>query len=249
MPGACCNMSDLQIGNTIVEYNLKYTNRKKTIGLQLDLDNGLSVSAPKHMNQNDIETILYKKSKWIINKLDRITEITKYSSQKEFLSGEKFLLRGRKYRLTVERTDGETLPSLSFKQSKFHIEISKEIPESDYRMILKPLFIEFYKQKAEKTINNRVKKHLKYFKEKPKYVKIKEPKNKWGSCSAKNRISYNWRIIMAPTSIIDYVVVHELCHIAHKDHSKVFWNTMKSILPDYEERKDWLRLNGDVLKV
>lgn len=249
MPGACCNMSDLQIGNTIVEYNLKYTNRKKTIGLQLDLDNGLSVSAPKHVNQNDIETILYKKSKWIINKLDRMTEIAKYNSEKEFLSGEKFLLRGRKYRLTVERTDKETPPSLSFEKSKFHIEISKEISESDYRMILKPLFIEFYKQKAEKTINKRVKKYLKYFKEKPKHVKIKELKNKWGSCSAKNRISYNWRIIMAKTSIIDYVVVHELCHIAHKDHSKAFWNTMKSILPDYEERKDWLRLNGDVLKV
>jgi len=242
-------MSDLQIGNAIVEYNLKYTNRKKTIGLQLDLDNGLLVSAPKHMNEEDIETILYRKSKWIIDKLDRMTEIAKYNSQKEFLSGEKFLLRGKKYRLTVKRIDKETLPSLSFEKSKFHIELPEEISESDYCMIIKPLFIEFYKQKAEKTINKRVKKYIKYFKEKPKNVKIKELKNKWGSCSAKNRISYNWRIIMAKTSIVDYIVVHELCHMTHKNHSRKFWKDVEKILPTYKESKEWLRINGDILNI
>ncbi|HII02663.1 TPA: M48 family metallopeptidase [Methanosarcinaceae archaeon] len=74
-------------------------------------------------------------------------------------------------------------------------------------------------------------------------------KNKWGNCSKTNQLRFNWRVVMAKMSIIDYVIVHELCHMKHKNHSKAFWNDVQKILPDYEERKEWLRVQRDLLKI
>jgi len=88
-----------------------------------------------------------------------------------------------------------------------------------------------------------------YFESKPSLLKVQSLKNKWGSCSKTNQLRFNWRVVMAKMSIIDYIIVHELCHITFKDHSKAFWNEVQKILPDYKGRKEWLHINGDLLKV
>ncbi|MFB6075512.1 MAG: M48 family metallopeptidase, partial [Candidatus Aenigmatarchaeota archaeon] len=64
------------------------------------------------------------------------------------------------------------------------------------------------------------------------------------SCTKNKDLLYNWRVIMAPMSIVDYVVVHELCHLKEKNHTDKFWRMLKSVIPDYEDRKEWLRVNG-----
>lgn len=74
-------------------------------------------------------------------------------------------------------------------------------------------------------------------------------KSKWGSCSRTNQLRFNWRIVMAKTSIIDYVIVHELCHLVHKNHSKEYWNLLRTMMPDYEKKKEWLRVNGKMLEM
>jgi predicted metal-dependent hydrolase len=236
------------IGGTKIEYELIYTNRKKTMQIELDINNGCTVRAPSDMTMDEIITNLERKSKWIITHLDKMAEITRHDSQNEFVSGEKFLVRGRRYPLKVKQDD-VVLPSLSFEQSVFRAAIPKGVPESQYYHLLRPLFIQFYQRKAKQVINERIRKYIKYFDDSPKDVKIQSLKNKWGSCSPQNLISYNWRIIMAKTSIIDYVVVHELCHMKHKNHSKKFWHDVETILPDYKICKDWLRVNGDMLKI
>jgi len=90
---------------------------------------------------------------------------------------------------------------------------------------------------------------MKHFKEVPSKIKVQSLKDKWGSCSPKNLIRFNWRIIMAKTSVLDYIVVHELCHMEHKNHSKPFWNEVKTILPDYKTSKGWLRTHGELLRI
>lgn len=95
-----------------------------------------------------------------------------------------------------------------------------------------------YHEKAEKVINKRTRKYLAYFEAKPSLIKVQTLKNKWGSCSKRNQLRFNWRGVMAKMSIVDYIIVHELCHIKYKDHPKAFWNEVPKILPDYEERKE-----------
>lgn len=241
-------MDYLEIGRTKVEYELVTSDRKKTIELVIDLNKGFTVKAPKGMTKENIIKNLHRKEKWIINNLDKMSDILKNETNKEFVSGEKFLLRGRRYTLKVTKSKKD-LPSLDFKKSKFLAVVPSQFTEEQYATILRPLFVQFYKRKAEIIINERMKKYLKYFKTEPKNIVVTELKNKWGSCSKNNQIRYNWRIVLANTSVIDYIIVHELCHMVQKNHSDKYWKEVKRILLDYEKSKEWLRINGENLNI
>ncbi len=103
--------------------------------------------------------------------------------------------------------------------------------------------------RVKQVLNERVKKHLKYFDTEPSLVKIEDLKSKWGNCSKTDQLRFNWRIVMVKTSIIDYVIVHELCHLVYKNHSKEYWNLLRTLMPDYEKKKEWLRVNGKMLEM
>ena len=75
-------------------------------------------------------------------------------------------------------------------------------------------------------------------------IAIREQKTRWGSCSSKGTLSFNWRLMLAPPAILDYVVVHELCHLTHMDHSKAFWQAVASVYPDYAAARKWLKEHG-----
>ena len=79
--------------------------------------------------------------------------------------------------------------------------------------------------------------------------RIKEQKTRWGSCSKRNNLNFNWKIIMAPEKVIDYVIIHELCHLVHFNHSKEFWNLLAFYMPDYKEQAEWLKNNGISLHI
>ena len=81
----------------------------------------------------------------------------------------------------------------------------------------------------------------------PKKITVKSYKKRWGSCSYKEELSYNWKLIMAPEKIIDYVIVHELCHLIHFNHSKDYWEKVSKILPNYKTSKEWLKINQYLL--
>jgi predicted metal-dependent hydrolase len=242
-------MEQIRIGNTLVDYHLIYSSRQKTIELVIDLDSGFTVKAPASISKEDVAANLQRKSNWIITNLDKMNEVIRNETRKEFVSGEKFLYKGKHYRLKVVQVNEEIVPSLAFTHSKFIVHLPATLPEFDYPRIIQPLFIGFYQEKAEKILNQRARKYLVYFEAKPPMIKVQSLKNKWGNCSKTNQIRFNWRVVMAKMSIIDYVVVHELCHTKHKNHSKAFWNEVQKILPDYEEKKEWLRINGDLLKI
>ena len=80
-------------------------------------------------------------------------------------------------------------------------------------------------------------------------ITIRDQKTRWGSCSSKGTLSFNYRLMLAPPRVLDYVVVHELCHLTHMNHSANFWNMVASILPEYKEYRKWLKDNGHTLHV
>ena len=83
----------------------------------------------------------------------------------------------------------------------------------------------------------------------PREVGVRELSNRWASCSPNGNLAFHWKCMMAPQTIIDYIVVHELCHFHHLDHSNAFWNEVDKVLPAYGERKEWLRVHGAGLDV
>ena len=80
-------------------------------------------------------------------------------------------------------------------------------------------------------------------------ITIRDQKTRWGSCSGRGTLSFNWRLILAPPEILDYVVVHELCHLTHMNHSREFWDLVGSVIPDYKVRRKWLKENGHTLRL
>ena len=75
-------------------------------------------------------------------------------------------------------------------------------------------------------------------------ITIREQKTRWGSCSSKGNLNFNWKLILAPPEVLDYVVVHELCHLKKMNHSKAFWDEVGKVMPEYETYKLWLKENG-----
>ena len=103
---------------------------------------------------------------------------------------------------------------------------------------------EFYIQKGIERINQRVAYYAPKVGVQPKDMDVRELGHRWASCSPSGRLAFHWKCMMAPQTIIDYIVVHELCHFHQKDHNDAFWNEVDKVMPRYHERKEWLRQNG-----
>ena len=113
----------------------------------------------------------------------------------------------------------------------------------------KDLFVTWYKEQAVRTIRDRLQFYSQTMRLSPRRERISSARHQWGGCSSRNTLSFSWRLMMAPLSVIDYIVVHELGHIKEKNHSPRFWKIVETTLPDYRTRRDWLKKYGYLLNV
>ena len=104
-----------------------------------------------------------------------------------------------------------------------------------------------YRALARECITNRVSYYAGILKVSFSAIRIAEQKTRWGSCSSKGTLSFHWRLILAPPAVMDYVVIHEVCHLLHMDHSPAFWKEVESLMPDYKIYRKWLKEHGYVL--
>jgi len=240
-------MNSIKFGNQTIEYNLTRSNKRKTISISVD-QHGVSVISPSAIELEKVETVLYQKAVWIKKQLADFEEMNASIPQRSFLSGEKLPYLGRFYRLKVMKTD-TIKPTFRFYQGRFLAEISKGVAEQNHRDVIYPLYVEWIKHRADELAQNRLKPFTLKLQQEPKQIMIKEQEQRWGSCTPTGNILLNWRIFLAPTSIVDYVLAHELAHLKYMNHSKEYWDTLRMLLPDYERRKEWLRVNGRTLTV
>ncbi len=138
---------------------------------------------------------------------------------------------------------------LEVNNNKFIIYINSDILKDNREVIIKDNLEKFYKEQAIDVLKERTDYYSNILKVAPKNIVIKNQKTLWGSCSSKGNINYNYKIVMAPLEILDYIVVHELCHLVYMNHSKDFWDLVESIIPDWKKRRNWLKENGYKLKI
>ncbi|WP_147582185.1 M48 family metallopeptidase [Clostridium senegalense] len=108
----------------------------------------------------------------------------------------------------------------------------------------KHMIEKFYRKLALELIEERVKIHSEKLKLNYKSVKVRIQKRRWASCTYNNDLIFNWKCIMAPLDVIDYIVIHELCHTVHKNHSSEYWDYVRKTMPNYKEKELWLKDNG-----
>ncbi|MFJ7371422.1 M48 family metallopeptidase [Lysinibacillus sp. NPDC098008] len=241
-------MYSIQFGQDTIPYTIKWSERRKTVSISVDA-NGVMITAPAQTTEDKIEELVYQKASWIRAQLFHFNEMLDESHTRAFLSGEKLPYLGRQYRLKVFKNDDIREATFKFQQGTFIALLPVQIAEEQHREVLLPLYEQWIKEKGEAFVRNRIHRFTLKLQQQPTAVKIKDQQQRWGSCTASGQVLINWRILLAPVSIIDYVLAHELAHLKYMDHSKAFWDTLGMLVDDYEERKEWLRVNGKTLYI
>lgn len=216
-----------------IEFSLKKSDRKTT-SIYIERDGSVSVLAPKPFDMERVEATLEKKRSWIYRNLAEWEDLNRTRVHREYVNGESFLYLGRHYRLNII---AEQNYPLKLKNGQFCLH-QDAVPCADIH------FKEFYKDKLKKRLQERLHDYASRMGVKPKWVKVVELTNRWGSCTPNGGINIHWKCAMLSLSVLDYIIVHELAHIKHPDHTAPFWRTVEMILPNYEEQKNWLKFNG-----
>lgn len=213
---------------------------RKTLKLSIKDSDTIEVVSPKFLkDEQKIREVIDEKRIWIEKQLDFYKENLEEYINREYKTGEKFLYLGDEYSLIVEKNPKLCRVEVDNKNKKLYV-TSPNI-EGEY---IKRLLVNFYKEQTTKEVRQAIKKFQTYFSMKPIEVVVKDQKSRWGSCTYKNKILFNFRISMADREVIEYVVIHEMCHMVHKNHSKDFWDLVKHIMPDYKSKDSWLKKNG-----
>lgn len=229
----------VQYGTKELEFKVEFKNRD-TMSISVEPPNDILVVAPIGTLEEDIKSIVKSRGRWIVQKLFEFRNIEAKRINREFVNGESFMYLGRNYSLQIHVD--ETLQN-NFKvklfRGKFHIYVKEKSDE-----IIKEAMETWYREKTEEQVRKRIKYYQKFLEKKPNDIKVKEQKKRWASCTSKNELLFNWRCGMAKATALDYIVVHEMCHMYYKNHSQEFWDLVASVMSDYESRKEWLRDYG-----
>ncbi|MZQ86963.1 DUF45 domain-containing protein [Paenibacillus sp. 5J-6] len=213
----------IEFDDKTIEFHVVYGVRKK-ISIQIETTGYITVKAPNDTSQETIMTVVKQHGKQIAEKLQLIENAKQTAGAKEYQEEGKFLHLGKYYSLhELIETAG--------------------LSEEELKMNLK----KFYFSSCKKVIADRIKIYQTQLKVKPKVIEIEESKTKWGSCSSDKKLTFNYRLAMAPIEVIDYVIIHELCHLTHMNHDRSFWRRVGSMMPDYKEKEEFLARYGQAM--
>ena len=208
--------------------------KRKTLSLTINENAELIIRAPKRLSIEKIQDFINEKENWI-NRKKRLIE----NQIKDITSNHnKLLYLGNLFPINVEQNASK---ELFFTGEEF---IANSIEPDSLSLSIKKWYKNKFKEIALPRVAYFANKHNLMVNQ----VRIKNQKTMWGSCSSKNNINLNYLLLMAPMGVIDYVIVHELVHTIHRNHSTDFWDSVESIMPEFQEHKRWLKKNGYKLR-
>lgn len=223
-----------RFGNTTIEYEIRRSERrKKTVQITVD-GNGVQVAAPCTTPDDDVQAIVRKRAPWILRHMSRRTL---QATPKRFVSGETLPYLGRNVRLVVDSAVVRS-PEVRFDHWRFRVTVPSRLAGDERRAAIRRGVIGWYRARAEDRLRSRVAywcPHLGH--REPPRVLIRDQRHRWGSCAPDGTLRFNWRLVMAPPALIDYVVVHELAHLTVAGHSQRFWDLVGRVMPDYKGRR------------
>lgn len=212
------------------EIKVKKLPTAKKLVLRIDEKNHCAVlSVPKYCSKKQALKFLQDNEDWIVNCLAKLPKLT------DFSDGDEISFFGEKYKITHENNHKGTC----FEGSLLKVGGDKHFLHRRVKDFLKKEAVD---RLAEISLQ---KAHI--IDAKIASVSVKDTKSRWGSCSTKGNINYNWRIVMAPKDVIDYLVCHEVSHLKHPNHSTDFWNTVESLCPSCKDSRRWLKIRGKEL--
>ncbi|KPH87745.1 Zinc metalloprotease [Komagataeibacter intermedius AF2] len=217
-----------------LSFEVHRSDRRKTMQITVERSGDLSIAAPSKVASEQLVDFVREKLLWIHTKIEEKSRLQQRAPSKLFVEGEGFLYLGKSYRL---RLVDNQLVDLTLKNGRFCLR-----KNSVHRG--REIFVAWYTRLAQQWFEKKVLEYSNRMGVVVKEVKVQDLGFRWGSFGAGGRFSFHWKAILLPPRIAQYVVVHELAHAHHSDHSARFWNKVEQHLPDWQWRKAWLAENG-----
>jgi len=218
-----------------IEYKVKESKRASKARIDIDI-NKLRVVVPQKRSLNP-EKLLKRNREWVLEKKSKYDSYREQIPDREFKEGSKFPFLGEDYEIVISDKNKSSIEDGKIKISK------KKIEKNSIKEEIENL----YREEARKRIKEKVEKYTDQLGKDHNKVYIRNQKTKWGSCSGKSNLSFNWMLLMAPKYVLDYVVAHECAHLKERGHSKSFWEKVGNLVPEYKKAINWLKENSPKL--
>ena len=232
----------VNLGNQIIPYTVKRSSGARYARLEIKLDTGLNVVIPKFYKIEQIQALLETKKRWILNKLARFSQSPALKTERELNDSDTIPYLGRDLEIKINRHHGDFNSVGIESGTEIKVEGNKliaNITNTTYK--LNSVIVQWYKKQAAEIIGAKVEKLSTKFRLTYNKLYIRSQRTRWGSCSYNGNLNFNWKLIMAPEPVIDYVVIHELMHLEEMNHAKKFWKLVAEQCPQWREHKKWLR--------
>ena len=233
----------------VIEFILSRSSKRRTIGITVSQRLQVRVAAPRYVLLKDVHDFIQEKADWIINALNDMRRQQSALPQRPFRDGSLFCFLGAEYPLRV-RTEDRKRPGIVFNGQQWRVALPAGIPGLSEADLIKQQLMKWYRREAEEILGSRLFHFSRLTGLTPNKVAVRAHRRIWGNCHYRTRtIHLNWQLVFFPPEVIDYVLVHELSHLAVPDHSRKFWARVENILPDYKQRRQWLKVNASRLVV
>jgi predicted metal-dependent hydrolase len=227
--------SIVKFGRTSIPYSVERGRRHKTVAIAVDPERGVCVRAPRHTPVAKLDEIVRRKGRWIIDRRRRHEDLPPQPIPREFVNGETFMYAGKQYRLKLVPCERGEQGRVRLVGARLYVNAGQHVRDS---------LIKWYRARAQECLDTRVPIWAERLKVNPAGILVREQRTRWGSADSKRNLRFNWRIVQASTRVLDYVISHELVHLLHPDHTRDFWATLGRVMPDYEGRRERLRVFG-----
>lgn len=215
------------------------TRRKKSIGLKSKATQ-LELHVPQHLSDRAIVKILARHAAWIERRVALYQSQLQASFQ--FKAGERLLFKGEDIGFELQKQDSLRRVQIELLSNHFVFRLpGNRTNEADLSVVLKKPLQAWYKQQAELYFEQKMPLFAQQIGVHYQSIQVKTYKSRWGSCYPDGRIQFNWKLMQAPSWVIDYVMVHELCHLKHANHSAAFWQLVEQHYPQTQAAKQWLK--------
>ena len=232
----------IRLGGRRVKVTLRRNHRAKRTWIKLEDHSGLVVVLPTWAHADKAAKYLRQHREWVLSQLglweDRLAE-----ALPPLGTARTVVYRGRPMPLRVRACACQE-PSVEWHRDHVLVHMPRHANPP-----LAEVLQASYRAKAREVILRRAEVHAEALGVRPRRISIRDQKTRWGACTATGTLTFSWRLVLAPPSVLDYVVIHELCHLRHHNHGPRFWEMVESACPSFETHRAWLRENGTALRL
>lgn len=239
-------MERLELNNGIIEYEIKISTKAKRIRITIKNGNVI-VTVPKGVSTTQARQFIETKQEWVKRHIQGPTS-NKHVAKREYACGDKFPYMGILLELKTQNTQLKRI-KVQREENVMMVSIPDFIVGEKRKELIKNSIMTWYKNEAKRVFKYKLDYYSQVMDLEYNRLRVKNQRTRWGSCSSKKNINLNWKILLAPNDVIDYIIIHELTHMKYMNHSQEFWQSVARYIPEYTSQKRWLKENGKNLSI